>query len=95
MKGVKKDSSKLKWDLLPIEAVEQVVRVLMFGARKYSPDNWKRVPDARNRYYAAALRHIFAWRRGSKLDPESKKPHIAHAVCCLIFILWLDLKGGK
>lgn len=90
MKGNKKDGCKLNWDLLPIEPIEEVVRVLMFGARKYSKNNWKYVDDGVDRYYAAALRHIFAWRRGSKVDAESKKSHIAHAICCLIFIWCLQ-----
>ena len=31
---------------------------------------------------------------GEQLDPESKLPHLAHAVCCLLFILWFEETNG-
>lgn len=53
-------------------------------------DNWKTLPDARRRYYDAAIRHLTAWWDGECNDPESNLPHLAHAACCIIFLLWLD-----
>ena len=90
IKGRKFDDGKLDWSLLPLEPIEDVVDVLTFGAKKYDRDNWQQVPDARNRYYAAAMRHLTAWFKGEETDPESGKPHLAHAQCCLIFLGWLD-----
>jgi len=90
MYGIKYDSEKPRWGLLPWESVKEVVEVLTFGAKKYSPDNWKRVPDARNRYFDAALRHITSWQIGEKMDPETGKAHLSHAACCLLFMIWLD-----
>ena len=91
--GVKYDQDKLDWSLLPLEPIEDVVDVLTFGAKKYSADNWKQVPDLHDRYYAAAMRHITAWRKGEIKDPESGRPHLAHAQCCLIFLAWFDKQG--
>lgn len=88
--GRKDDTEKLRWDLLPWGGVEQIVKVLNYGARKYAPENWKKVPDARNRYFAAACRHLFAWFRGEKLDPESGLPHLAHVGCCILFLMHFD-----
>lgn len=88
--GYKTDDGKRRWDLLPIAEVEQVVSVLTKGLIKYPPDNWKKVPDARDRYYAAALRHLTAWRKGEILDRETGEPHLAHATCCLLFLMWFD-----
>ena len=88
--GVKFDTTKDRWDLLPIKATELEIKVLTHGAKKYAPENWRYVPDAKNRYYAALLRHIIAWRKGEILDPESKLPHLAHAKCCLSFLLELE-----
>jgi hypothetical protein len=88
--GVKFDGEKAKWDLLPMRAVSSVVDVLTFGARKYAPWNWARVPDQRPRYYAACLRHLVAWWHGERLDPDSGLPHLAHAVCCLLFLLEVE-----
>jgi hypothetical protein len=64
----------------------------MAGAKKYSPDNWKSVPDGKRRYYSAALRHLAAWREGEKLDPETGLPHLSHALCCLLFMSYFDDK---
>lgn len=82
----KYDQGKLRYDLMPAKVLEQVVDVLTYGANKYSDNNWHKCPD-QNRYYAAAMRHIQAWRQGEILDKESGKPHLAHAICCLTFLL--------
>jgi hypothetical protein len=88
--GTKHDAEKPRWDLLPFAAVSAVVDVLTFGAKKYAPDNWRTVPEARRRYTAAALRHTVAWWRGERVDAESGLPHLAHAACCLLFLAELD-----
>lgn len=88
--GFKADSGKPDWSLLDLSTVEEVVRVLTVGAKKYARDNWQKVPNARERYLAAALRHLAAWQRGERLDPETGLPHLAHAQCCLHFLSWLD-----
>ena len=87
MEGIKYDGDKPRWELLPIYPVEETVKVLTYGAKKYDDDNWRKVKPLRQRYYAAALRHIFAWWKGEKLDPESGLHHLAHAICCLIFLM--------
>lgn len=87
---MKHDAGKARWDLLPMGATAAVVDVLTYGARKYAPDNWRFVPDARTRYYAAAMRHLVAWWRGERRDSESGLPHLAHAACCLLFLAEID-----
>lgn len=93
--GRKDDAGKLDWTLLPIEPTEDVIRVLAFGAAKYARDNWRLVPDAKNRYTAAAIRHIVAHQKGEQNDPESGLPHLAHAACCLLFLGALATPGPK
>ena len=88
--GRKDDSSKLRYSLLPVGTVNQVVQVLEFGSIKYSEGNWQKVPNAKTRYYDAALRHIDAWWQGEKVDSETGLPHLAHAICCLMFLMWFD-----
>lgn len=88
--GRKDDGGKRRWDLLPWDAVEHVVRVLEFGATKYTEGGWRHVPDARRRYMAATTRHLVAWWRGEKTDPESGLPHLAHAACNVLFLLALE-----
>jgi Domain of unknown function (DUF5664) len=93
--GEKFDGDKPRWDLLPMQAVRAAVLVLTYGARKYAPDNWRKVPDARARYYAAAMRHLSAWWTGEKLDPESGHQHLAHALCCLLFLAELEIEHDR
>lgn len=87
--GRKDDQGKARYDLVPSGAEALVVSVLTYGAIRYGPDNWRHVPDARARYFAAARRHLARWRLGEDLDPESGLPHLAHATCCLLFLLEL------
>ena len=87
--GIKHDKEKDAWSLLPLEVLRDVVKVLMLGAKKYSPDNWKYVLP-KERYFDACLRHLTAWQAGEKKDPESGLSPLAHAICCLIFLLWHD-----
>lgn len=93
--GVKHDQAKPRWDLLPIRETEEVVHVLTLGAVKYADDNWKKVDNARNRYFAALMRHVTAWWTGETFDPETKRHHLAHAICCCMFLMWFDLEKGK
>lgn len=88
--GRKNDDDKLRLDLLPFAAVNHVALVLTYGAEKYAPYNWRKVEGWRWRYFAAALRHLTAWWLGEKNDPESGLPHLAHAACCVLFLLELD-----
>ena len=84
--GRKFDGGKLQYGLLPPAALKATVEILTFGAEKYEPDNWKHVPDSKRRYFDAAMRHLWAWKAGEKDDPETGKNHIAHAMCCLMFL---------
>jgi hypothetical protein len=88
--GRKFDGGKLQYGLLPPLALRETVKVLTFGAEKYEPDNWRRVPDGHRRYFDAAQRHLWAYKEGEVIDPESGVNHIAHAICCLMFMLDLD-----
>lgn len=88
--GRKDDAGKLPYDLLPWGAVAQVVAVLQYGAKKYAPDNWRQVKDWRRRYFSAACRHLVSWVTGEKLDPETGLHHLAHAACCVLFMIELD-----
>lgn len=86
----KRDHGKPMWDLLPLEQVEHIVDVLTFGARKYGPNQWQTVEDAENRYFAALMRHLVAWRSGRSFDRESSLRHLGHAGCCLLFLMWFE-----
>ena len=84
--GKKFDTSKPPLDMLPVNALIEESLVLRFGADKYGRDNWRN-GMAWTRLIAAALRHIFAFLMGENRDPESGCHHLAHARCCLGFII--------
>ena len=77
---------KLRVDLVPLDAQEQYVRVLAYGAKKYGVNNWRRgLPWVE---VAASLeRHVMQWMSGEANDAESALPHLAHAMCNAAFIL--------
>lgn len=85
--GAKKfDSDKPRYDLVPWDAVEQIVQVLTFGASKYDDRNWELGMDW-GRLIAAAFRHLTAWSMGRDRDEESGLSHLAHAGACIVFLL--------
>lgn len=88
-KGIKYDSDKLRYSLIPWSALKEVVKVLEFGAKKYAVDNWKQIDP--QRYKDAAMRHLVTILEGEWLDEESQLPHAAHCICCLLFIIWFKL----
>jgi hypothetical protein len=86
------NASKPRLDLLPPAAMEAIADGLAFGASKYGANNWCR--GARwGRYYAALLRHLWAWWRGEDNDSESGLSHLAHAGCCLMFLMEYQRNG--
>ena len=93
LKGSKHDIGKAPWHLLPWEEVEEVVKVLQHGAAKYGEFNWMQVPDARKRYFSAAMRHLAAYANGQGrdlMDKESGLSHMSHAVCSILFIMHFE-----
>lgn len=83
MKESKKNDfkdGKLRWDLLPLELIEPIVKVFTFGAEKYSAWTWNNLDNGYERIKAAMFRHLTAFEKGEFLDPESKLPHLAHVL---------------
>lgn len=89
--GVKFDENKPKFSLMKHDALLEMVSVLTYGAKKYSPDNWKHLPNARERYFDAANRHMWQWFGGEERDQESGLHHLAHAMSSLMFIIQMDI----
>lgn len=90
--GKKFDAGKARMDLLAPELLYGVADVLAFGATKYGARNWE-AGMTWGRCFAAAMRHLWAWWRGEKFDPETGLPHLAHAACCLMFLLAYEARG--
>jgi hypothetical protein len=84
--GRKDDTGKLPYHLLAPEMLSGTAAVLDFGARKYAPRNWE-LGMAWSRPFSALMRHMWAWWRGDRADPESGMSHLWHAACCLMFLM--------
>jgi len=91
--GLKHDTGKQRYDLIPADALDKFVEVLTFGSEKYGDNNWRLVDSMDERYFAALMRHMWAWKRGETFDEESGLPHLAHAACCVMFML--DEEAGE
>lgn len=93
MEGLKYDTGKLLFSCLtrglalPLKAV---AAVLTYGAMKYKRDSWQTVPNGEERYEDALDRHLNAWKSGETYDSESGLPHLAHAACNALFLIWFE-----
>ena len=90
----KADGGKLRLTLVPMDAVEAVAAIRMFGVQKYvEEDNWKRVE--KDRYKDAAFRHYVRYlREPYGMDSESNLPHLWHCLCNLFFLCALEIEDG-
>lgn len=88
--GRKDDQGKLRWNLLPMELVEKIVEVYEFGANKYGENTWQNLEGGQERFYAALLRHLCAWRKGEKIDGESGLNHLQHCIWNLMGMLYFE-----
>lgn len=93
--GTKLDKGKLKPTLLlddmPL-AINEILKVLQFGAEKYSEGNWLKVDNGISRYRNAADRHRLAT---DELDDESGLLHLAHEATSVLMLLELKLKEKR
>ncbi len=93
--ATKHDQEKIPLELLSPIALDMIAEVMAFGAKKYAAHNWRRGMSW-SRLLGASLRHILAYLGGEDKDPESGLSHLAHAGCCIMFLLEYIAKGlGK
>lgn len=95
MSDMKHDAGKLRWSLLRgsmTRALEGVLSVLEFGAKKYKEDSWLTVPNAKRRYRDALDRHLAAIDKGEQVDEESGKAHLFHVACNALFLAELECR---
>jgi hypothetical protein len=86
--GLKHDKGKLRYDLIQVETIEELAKVFAFGSAKYGDNTWQKVEPFRDRYFAALMRHLIAWRKGETKDDESGLKHLSHALWNVAALLW-------
>lgn len=89
--GIKHDQHKIRWDLVPYDAVNEIAKVLTFGASKYEARNWEKGMDW-SRAFGALQRHLTRWFHGQDKDKETRLTHLSNAGCCLFFLLSWELR---
>lgn len=94
--AVRDDADKRDWSLMPWEAVEEINKVLEFGAKKYSSQNWRNGSGfSWTRVLSSLMRHTFAWARGEDLDKESGLSHLAHMGCNVLFLIYYNKYNAR
>lgn len=83
--GLRFNEGKLRYDLVHPKALEDMVKVLTFGAEKYKSRNWERGMDW-TKVIASLKRHIAAWEQGEDYDKETGLFHMAHAASNVHFL---------
>ena len=90
--GRRDNAGKPATHLLPAAALMEIAQVFEFGAKKYSPNNYRKgLPWTT--YTGSLLRHVFLWTTGEEIDPESGLNHIAHAGCNVLMLLDAIIHG--
>lgn len=90
--AIKHDTNKVPLELLSPIALTKIGEVLHFGAKKYASHNWRK-GMVWSRLLGALLRHTLAYIGGQDKDPETGLSHLAHAGCCIMFLLEYEEKG--
>jgi hypothetical protein len=71
VRAVRNNSGKLRYDLIPPYPMEQIAKLFTYGAKKYSPNNWKKgMPWSECE--AALKRHLAAYDANEDYDYDSE-----------------------
>lgn len=82
--------NKLMWELLPLQDIEDIVKVYTEGAKKYGPNSWQNLENGYERYKAAMFRHLLEYEKGNEYDEETGCRHLAQAAWNLIAMLHIS-----
>lgn len=91
--AIRANVGKIRYSLMPFDALTEVTQVLTSGAEKYGDHNWaKGFPwmDVVDSFF----RHFFKWVAGQDYDKDSGRLHLAHMACNILFLLSFQLRGG-
>lgn len=95
MTAKKYDKGKPRPDLVIGDfmlALQHMVNVGSYGAFKYDPKNFQKLPDGEERYADAGLRHYIKRKLGEIFDTETGEFHLAHEIWDKVAELYFYLK---
>ena len=83
---------KLRYDLIPVDALKEVARVLALGKEKHKGNNFRDVHLEHNQHIASAFRHGEAYRGGEMMDTEMGTHHLAHRIVRDLYQMQIDME---
>ena len=86
------DAGKLRYDLIPADALEALAVVYTRGAAKYADRNWEKGMSY-SRCFGSLMRHIWAFWRGEQWDGETGCHHMAMAAWNCFALLAYSTRG--
>jgi len=96
MEGKKNDrkDDKTRWELMPLDCLEDIARVYTEGAKKYGENKWQNLDNGYERYKGALLRHLYAAEHDD-FDEETGCRHLAQVAWNAIALLWISKNKNK
>nr|DAL12684.1 MAG TPA_asm: hypothetical protein [Caudoviricetes sp.] len=96
MEGKKNDrkDDKTRWELIPLDCLEDIARVYTEGAKKYGDNTWQNLDNGYERYKGALLRHLYAAEHDG-FDEETGCRHLAQVAWNAIALLWISKNKDK
>lgn len=92
--GLKDDKDKINWSLLPYNVLKEVAQIYTEGAKKYKAHNWKKVENARDRYFSALMRHLIAWKEGEIINnTDFGLSHMGHVIWNAMALSYFDMEN--
>lgn len=93
--GIKHDFDKPRFTLLVPEFIEEMAKVMAFGAKKYEDWNWLKLEQ--KRLNDSLARHGFNYLfKGSEIDEETGLEELAHiAVNCMMLSALKRIENAK
>lgn len=79
--GAQQSKLEERYDLLPPEAMRRLAKVLAYGARKYSDNNWHGIPLQSHLNHL--IRHAIEFLAGDKSED-----HLGHVLCRAAMAVW-------
>ena len=79
--GAMQSKLDTRFDLIPPEAAERLAKVLAYGSKKYSDNNWHGIPL--HSHLNHLVRHVYKYLAGDKSED-----HLGHVLCRAAMAVW-------
>lgn len=87
------DTGKMRFDLLPPEALVELARIYTMGAIKYDDNNWRKGMDW-SKCIGSLERHLNKWKAGQSLDKDTGCHHLAQVAWNALTLMIYEMHGS-